>query len=80
MHCLLLVEAKMEPIPDSITVVNDWGIIGIHGSNGEALDGRHVLIEAPETVIKDWLKTFDGVWVGHGAAQFQQFSLMHTKE
>ena len=79
MHCLLLVEAKMEPIPDTITVKHDWGEISIHTDDGSAL-GRHVLVEGTETDLKAWMAKFNGVWVGHGAAQFQQFSLMHTKD
>ena len=78
MHVLLLLESKMEPIPASVTVKHDWDEICIETQNGHVL-GKHVLVEGTEKDISDWLRPFDGVWVGHGAAQFQQFNLMHIK-
>lgn len=78
MHILLLVEAKMEPVPATITVKHDWDEITIH-TEGGAVRGKHMLVEGSEKDLSDWLRPFDGVWVGHGAAQFQNFNLMHIK-
>lgn len=36
-----------------------------------------MLVEGDQEDLKDWLRPFDGVWVGKGSPAFQQFEVMH---
>lgn len=86
MQLVLLVEEKMKPLPQNVKVVKNFdepeGMFGktsIHGSNGENISGDHMILEASEETFKDWLRGFDGVWVGKGSPQMQSFEVMHIK-
>ncbi len=75
MKLVMLLESKMNPIPETIKTLENWGYVGI--TSGE--EGDHVYLEGSQEEFKKWLKPFDGVWVGVGTPQFQNFEVMHIK-
>jgi len=82
MQLVILVEDKMMPVPEGIKVMFDWDTISIHASVESKkgfVRGNHMMLEAQPDNFKDWLRPFDGVWVGKGAPQMQNFELSHIK-
>lgn len=79
MKICLLAEPKMTPVPKDIEVVMDFGEISITTGNG-AIHGSHMIVEGSEEAIKDWLRPFDGVWLGVGIPQMQEFEVVHVKD
>lgn len=84
MKLVLLVEGKMEPIPEAIKVLEDWGDVTIRAEIGSPpqaafIEGRHVYVEGEEEAIKKWLLPFAGVWLGHGPPMLQQFEVAHIR-
>lgn len=80
MRLILLVEDRLFPIPGTISILEDWGTISMirHSTKGY-VKGRHLLIEAPDDSIIEWLAPFDSAWVGSGAPMLQQFSLQYFR-
>ena len=45
-----------------------------------SVKGANAIVEdTVENIIK-WLKPFDGIWVGNGVPQLEQFTVMHIKD
>lgn len=82
MNQVLLVEDRMFPIPSNIKVLQDWDTVSIHaeieGKQG-FVRGKHMMLSGEAEAFKTWLKPFDGVWVGQGTPQLQQFTVMHVE-
>lgn len=79
MQIVLLVEERLLPIPASIKTVTDWDRISIQTNTEGVIRGSHMLLEGSEEDFQAWLRPFDGVWVGVGAAQLQEFKVMHVR-
>ena len=64
----LLVEPRMEPIPAGLeTHEFDTGVVVVDDQGKQLAKGRHVgIIAGEEDEIKEWLRPFNGVWVGLG--------------
>jgi len=80
MQIHLLAMPEMLPVPDNITVLADWEEVTIVTDSNRRITGQHIAVEGTEDAVKDWLRPFDGVWVGEGPPQFQMFNVMHIKE
>lgn len=80
MQICLLVEVRFGPIPSGIKTEEDWGPISIVTSGGGCLSGMHKLLSGEPEAFKDWLRPFDGVWVGEGNPMEQKFRAMHIKD
>lgn len=77
----MLVENKMEPVPENIRILNNWGYVSICDADGATLAyGNHMHLSGNTDAIKAWLKSFDGVWVGKGSPMLQRFEVMHIGE
>jgi len=78
----ILVEPKLLPIPETAKVLLDAGEIEIVVNDDlrNTVRGNHMVLEDTEDAIKKWLGKFDGVWVGYGMPQLQQFKVMHIKD
>ena len=66
MYQHILVRQNMKPIPDTIKIVQDYGLETIipEGSDlTHRIVGRNLLLEGSPEAFVDWLKPFDGVWV-----------------
>jgi len=80
MKLVLLLEDKLNPIPDTIKVLEDWGFVSVVNGWGKPLvSGSHVYLEGTEEAFKEWLRPFDSVCVGQGSPMLQNFSIMHIK-
>lgn len=87
MQLSLLIEDRMQPIPDGITLIDDYGYITIVAEYREGIQqvpvalvrGQHAIVEGGEDVLKTWLGPFDGVWVGSSNPILEQFEIMHIK-
>lgn len=77
MQTVLLVEERMRPVPESITVVQNWGPVTVLYDSFNIVHGDHMLVEGDLEDLKDWMRPFDGVWVGKDLPAFQQFEVMH---
>jgi hypothetical protein len=77
----LLVSEEMEPIPEDITVIQDYGEVSLV-SDGFPLEmyrsGKHMVVEGSEDDVRAWLGSFDGVWIGDGPPMLQKFQIMHV--
>jgi len=79
MQIHLLVEDKIRPIPEDVKVLFDWDTVSIITADKNGASGSHMMVEGTPESIKNWLRPFDGVWVGVGAPQLQQFEIKHIK-
>lgn len=82
MQIHLLVMKEMEPLPENIEVLDDYEIVSIFSNEGLGrilATGRHLLISASEEALKNWLRSFDGIWLGKGQPIFQEFEVAHIK-
>ena len=77
MHMLLQPEQK--PIPENIKILEAYGEIEIRTEDGTWITGEHIILEAEPEAIKDWLRPFDGVWIGRGSPMMQEFAIAHIK-
>lgn len=78
MNLCILLQPEHEPIPDNVTVLQDYGELGVHTDNG-FITGKQIIMEGEPTAFQDWLRPFDGVWVGRGSPMMQEFAIMHIK-
>ena len=78
MRMHLLIEEKMEPVPNNVSVVEVWdeGLFVV----GPNIIGKHAMVEGDPEAIKDWLRPFDGVWFGKGLPMMQHFEVGHIPE
>lgn len=72
-------------MPDSVKVLVNYGNIGVIFSNEEGIptndmSGDNAVVEATEEEIIKWLSPFDGVPVGSGVPQAEEFTIMHIKK
>ena len=81
MKLALLVTGEMEPIPEAIKVLEDWGHIGITTNGRDYIGGCHMYVEGSEEDITNWLRPFDTVWRQKPGTSpmFQQFEAVHIK-
>lgn len=79
MKMALLVTPKMQPIPNNIKVLSDWGSVCIQINNcSDFENGDHMYVEGEEEAIKNWLRPFDTVWRQVGSnPMLQQFEACH---
>ena len=80
MKIAMVVEAKMLPVPDGITVLDNWGFVGVVDNTGRPLaDGEHMHLEGPESDFRAWLAEYDAVWRTKTGTSpmFQQFEAVH---
>lgn len=84
MRDMLLVQEDMLPIPDRITVLSDFGFVGIVDTEtGKPLaHGTHMHLEGPEATFAAWLQKFDTVWrtVPGTSPVMQQFESVHVRD
>lgn len=74
----LIVESKMLPVPGGVTVLDDYGNLQVVVGEAESIvSGRHMSVEGEEKAIEEWLRPQDGIWLGVGHPQFQQFKVCH---
>jgi hypothetical protein len=76
----LLVEQKMLPIPDGVTVVENWGnTLVVNPVDHRGVEGDHMMVRGSVKALKDWLRPFDAVWVTQGTCPaLEQFAVMHV--
>ena len=80
MQLSLLVTEQMEPVPEEIRVLEDWGSVSVKYSEGVDT-GTHMMLEAEASDFIAWLSPFDGVWIttpGTSPIQ-QQFTVVHVR-
>jgi hypothetical protein len=83
MQCLLLVTKKMEPVPEGIKTVQDWGETSIYVSDGDFfVSGNHMWLQGDESDFVDWLRPLGKVWITKPGTSpmIQQFVLVGIKE
>jgi len=83
---LLLTEEMKATMPKSINILHNFGEITVRFPSIESsdepmfMDGESVIIEAETQEIINWLKPFDGVPIGCGTPQLEQFMIKHIKD
>jgi len=84
-HLLLTPEIK-SAMPDTIKELHNFGSIEVvfpaidKDADDLILVGQNAIIEGEQDEIVKWLKPFDGVPVGDGFPQGEQFTIMHIKD
>ena len=84
---LLVTDEMWRTKPESLEVVFDAGRIEVvfhEKDNPDNIEfemfGRNMILEGDQQDFVDWLKPFDGIAVGNGVPQLEQFSIMHIKD
>lgn len=83
---LLLTDELKATMPETVKVVFNFGRIQVRFPAIKESDaplmmfGDNAVIEAETQEIIKWLKPFDGVAIGNGVPQMEQFSIMHIDE
>ena len=77
MKVALLVGDHMKPVPANVTVVENYGYVGVMSSEPIYKHGDHMIVEAPQEALVDWLKPFPAIWVTVGPLMAQEFEIMH---
>ena len=74
-------------MPDTVKIIHNFGEIQVRFSSLEdnddkamILNGDNAIVEGEQDEIIKWLKQFDGIPVGDGFPQGEQFTIMHIKE
>jgi hypothetical protein len=81
MQLVMLLQSDMWPVPEQIEIEASWGDVCVVNGEGQLVaQGEHVLLSGPAGAFKDWLRPFDGVWVGVGIPMEQRFEAMHIKD
>ena len=84
-HLLLTPEIK-SAMPDTIKELHNFGDIEVIFPTKDPkeedliLHGDNAIVEGEQDEIVKWLKSFDGVPVGDGFPQGEQFTIMHIKD
>jgi hypothetical protein len=85
LHVLLTPEIKSS-MPDSVKVLVNYGNIGVifpateTGEITHSMNGDNAVVEATQEDIIKWLQPFDGVPIGSGVPQAEEFTIMHIKK
>jgi len=84
-HLLLTPEIK-SAMPDTIKELHNFGRIKVifpaidEKEEDMILSGENAIVEGEQEDIINWLKPFDGIPVGDGFPQGEQFTIMHIKD
>ena len=80
----LLVSHEMNPVPDDIKVIENYGKLTLFRDLNHPPEmyytGEHMIVSGTEEAMKNWLRKFDGVWVGNGIPMLEHFTIMHVGE
>lgn len=80
MQLSMLITSEISFPKENVKILNNFGTITIiNPETKQLITGNHLLIESDEETIINWLKPYDSIWIGEGAPQLQQFSIMHIK-
>jgi hypothetical protein len=83
---LLLTPELWKTMPETITVTHNFGMIRVifpaleEEKEPLIMDGDNTVVEGKTDEFIKWLKPFDGVAVGNGIPQTEQFEIMHIGE
>ena len=82
MRVVLLLEKRLEPVPDTIKLeecFDEHLTIIVGGEPGPT--GKHVILSGTPKDFEEWLRPFDGFWIGAGSCVMEQrFQLAHIKD
>lgn len=84
LHILLTHEIKAA-MPDTVKVLVNYGEIGVIFPAEKAdeithsMNGDNAVVEGTQEDVIKWLKPFDGVPIGSGVPQAEEFTIMHIK-
>ena len=81
MKTAILITPEMRPVPLGVSVNNFGPTTVVSDVNGHRsyYIGDHAIIEGDDEVIKNWLRPFDGVYIGVGHPMMEQFEIMHIR-
>jgi len=83
---LLLTPEMRETMPESVKVSFNFGHTMVRfpaldpKEDPLVMTGDSVVLEADDDVLVKWLKPFDGVAIGCGVPQLEQFTIHHIKD
>lgn len=81
MQLCILLEEKMEPIPQGIKTLFSAGKVGVVMNDGHYVNGDHVLLEGDKDIFINWLKPFDRILKSKGLVmQLQEFEACHVAD
>ena len=83
MRLAMLLEDQMNPVPESIKVLADWGpVCVINSGNLRTTVGTHVYLEGEQSDFTEWLRPYDGFWrqVPGTSPIMQEFEIVHVME
>ena len=75
---LLLTDDIAATKPESCKIIMDFGQLDVVFDK-DLKSGLHCIVQDETKNIINWLKPFDGVVVGNGVPQSEQFQIMHIK-
>lgn len=74
-----------QTLPETIKVSHNFGNItvvfeGEDTKNNFTMNGDNAIVDGDKSEIIKWLKPFDGIAVGCGTPQLEQFEIVHIKD
>lgn len=88
MNQIILVQGNMQPVPNDIEVVQDYGLESVvmgdtHSSSEELMQntfrGHSMLLSGEPEAFVEWLKPFNGVWICTNPL-FGDWNVVHIKK
>lgn len=85
LHLLLTPEIKAT-MPETIKIIYNFDKISVifraiePENKNKMLEGENAVVEGETQEIINWLKPFDGVPIGNGVPQMEEFTIMHIKD
>jgi hypothetical protein len=83
---LLLTDELKATMPETVKVAFNFGRVVVMFPPLEGyktplmMYGDNAIVEAETDVMIKWLKPFDGVAIGNGVPQMENFEIMHINE
>jgi hypothetical protein len=76
----LLVTENMLPVGPGVTVNENYGkvFLVVPAGTSIACEGDHCVVSGTVEAIQNWLRPFDGFWLGKGPVQLQEFVVSHA--
>lgn len=78
MNTCLLVEAKMLPVPSTITVIQDFGLETVRDHEGHTTRGYVMYLTGEASAFCDWLRPFAGFWTSSNP-MLGDWKIMHVR-
>lgn len=88
MHLIMLLEDSMAPVPENLTVVQNFGEERLYVDppedikqlpNTQVVTGQSILVTGEPEAFQEWLKPFPGFWISDNP-MLGNWRVVHVKD